>query len=606
MKYKIVKKVLNKKIVIPIFLILFFRIYIPIVVSYIRVLEKCFNKNYNVIEVNTFIDCIKVMLDNKLLGLICVIIGSIFIFTIYNIHFTIKRAKMENEGISFKKKDGTFGTANWSTIEEAKEVLSIGEENGLIFGKTEDGQTISIPENTYLNKNVAIFGSSGSKKSRAFAIINILKQAVLGRSLICTDPKSELYKKTCVYLTKKGYTVKILNLVNPQYSDCWNPIYEVETETDAQVFAEIVIANTEVDRPGSGDQFWTRTEQNLLKALILHVAIELEDVTKKNMGYLYSILASGDLKTVDEVFKYSRGATKASYNIYAQATDVVKQSIVTGLATRLQIFQTDNIKAMTMQRDINLDLPGQEKCAYFCVSSDMDSTFDFLAGLFFSFLFIRLTRQADKNQNGRLKNETYFILDEFPNIGKIPDFEKKLSTMRSRGINTAIIFQSIAQLKNRYPNDVWQELLGNCDSKLCMGCNEIMTAEYVSDLLGVATVETNSVRKENGFDGKLNFGKINIGASQRNLINPDELIKLDNNKLIIIIRGKKPLIAYKYDYSEHELSKQMEEIIIEDYKEKLNVENIMQQELKKQEIEESKKQELPTFEEFLKGRREKQ
>ena len=134
------------------------------------------------------------------------------------------------------------------------------------------------------------------------------------------------------------------------------------------------------------------------------------------MGYLYSILASGDLKTVDNVFKNSKGATKASYNIYAQATDIVKQSIVTGLATRLQIFQTDNIKAMTMKRDINLDLPGKAKCAYFCVSSDMDSTFDFLAGLFFSFLFIRLTRQADRNRNGKLNNETYFILDEFPNI----------------------------------------------------------------------------------------------------------------------------------------------------------------------------------------------
>ena len=177
--------------------------------------------------------------------------------------------------------------------------------------------------------------------------------------------------------------------------------------------------------------------------------------------------------------------------------------------------------------------------------------------------------------------------------------------MRSRGINTAIIFQSIAQLKNRYSNDVWQDLLGNCDSKLCMGCNEIMSAEYVSDLLGVATVETNSIRKENGFDGKLTYGNVNIGASKRNLINPDELIKLDNNKLIIIIRGKKPLIANKYDYSEHQLSKEMEEIVIEEYKEKLNVEKIIQSEIQKQEIEETKIEKLPTFEQFLKGRSNK-
>ena len=604
MKQKNLIQTLCKKIVISIIFFVFsIRILIPIINSYIKILEQCFSKNYNLINIHNFIDCINQMSNNKIIAFIYIIIASILILTIYNIYFTIKKAKVENEGINYKEKDGTFGTANWSSIEEAKEVLSIGEENGLIFGRTEDKKTICLPEDTYLNKNVAIFGSSGSKKTRAFAIINILKQADLGRSIICTDPKSELYKKTCTYLEKKGYIVKILNLVNPEYSDCWNPIYEVETETDAQVFAEIVIANTEVDRSNSGDQFWTRTEQNLLKALILHVATELEDVTKKNMAYLYSILASGDLKSVDTVFKHSKGATKASYNIYAQATDVVKQSIVTGLATRLQIFQTDNIKAMTMQRDIDLDLPGKQKCAYFCVSSDMDSTFDFLAGLYFSFLFIRLVRQADRNKNGRLENETYFILDEFPNIGKIPDFEKKLSTMRSRGINTAIIFQSIAQLKNRYPDDVWQELLGNCDSKLCMGCNEIMTAEYVSDLLGIATVETNSVRKENGFDGKLTYGKVNKGASQRKLINPDELIKLDNNKLIIIIRGKKPLIAYKYDYSEHKLSKEMNEIIIEEYKEKLNVTNIIKKEIEKSNLTEQQKEKLPTFEEFLRGRR---
>lgn len=604
MKHKIFNKILCKKIIISIILVLIFiQILIPAVINYIQVLERCFNKNYNVVAVSNFIDCINVIMNNKLVASICFIIAVILALMIFNIYFTIKRAKIENEGINFKEKDGTFGTANWSTIEEAMEVLSIGKEDGLIFGKTEDGKTISLPETTFLNKNVAIFGSSGSKKSRAFAIINILKQAVLGRSLICTDPKSELYKKTCVYLKNKGYTVKILNLVDPEHSDCWNPIYEVETETDAQVFAEIVIANTEIDRAGSGDQFWTRTEQNLLKALILHVATELEDTTKKNMGYLYSILASGNLKTVDEVFKNSKGATKASYNIYAQATDIVKQSIVTGLATRLQIFQTDNIKAMTMKRDINLDLPGKEKCAYFCVSSDMDSTFDFLAGLFFSFLFIRLVRQADRNKNGKLDNETYFILDEFPNIGKIPDFEKKLSTMRSRGINTAIIFQSIAQLKNRYPNDVWQELLGNCDSKLCMGCNEIMTAEYVSNLLGIATVETNSIRKENGFDGKLTYGDVNKGASQRKLINPDELIKLDNNKLIIVIRGKKPLIAYKYDYSQHELSKEMQEIIIEEYKERLDINKIIREEIIKPNTEKAEEQRLPTFEEFLRGRK---
>lgn len=172
-----------------------------------------------------------------------------------------------------------------------------------------------------------------------------------------------------------------------------------------------------------------------------------------------------------------------SYNIYAQATDAVKQSVVTGLATRLQLFQTKKVRRITDRNDIDLRLPGQKKCAYFCITSDMDGTFDFIASLFFSFLFIKLIRLADSNENGKLDVETYFLLDEFPNIGKIPDFEKKLSTMRSRGVNTSIIFQSIAQLKNRYPNDIYQEILGNCDTKICLGCSEMLTSEYVSKLL---------------------------------------------------------------------------------------------------------------------------
>lgn len=152
----------------------------------------------------------------------------------------------------------------------------------------------------------------------------------------------------------------------------------------------------------------------------------------------------------------------------------------------------------------------------------------------------------------------------FQIFGKIPDFEKKLSTMRSRGVNTSIIFQSIAQLKNRYPNDVYQEILGNCDTKICLGCSEMLSSEYVSKLLGTSTVETSSVRKERGFDGNFTYGMDNIGTTKRNLLNPDELIQLDNTKEIVILRGKKPLLCDKFDYSEHRLAKRLK-ILSDDY-----------------------------------------
>lgn len=382
----------HKKILFFFMALIYIRIMIPIINHYLVQINKCFYIKYKNIEINSLFKCILELFRTPIIGMSFVLISVIFISMVNNILSTIKSFKIEYEGIKYKNKDGTFGTADWATIDEAKNYLSIGKEDGMILGKTEQGEAICLPEHTWFNKNIATFGSSGSRKTRAFVITNILAQSSLGKSIICTDPKAEIYKKCCKYLEKKGYKVKLLNLVTPEYSECWNPICEVENETDAQVFAEVVIANTKIDRSKGGDEFWTRTEQNLLKALILHIVQEVEDENKKNMGYLYSILSSGNLKRIDDIFKNSKGAAKMSYNIYAQATDAVKQSIVTGLATRLQIFQTDEINTMTSRRDIDLENAGNEKVAYFCVSSDMDSTFDFLVRLIF-FIFIYKTNK---------------------------------------------------------------------------------------------------------------------------------------------------------------------------------------------------------------------
>lgn len=275
------------------------------------------------------------------------------------------------------------------------------------------------------------------------------------------------------------------------------------------------------------------------------------------------------------MFYDTEGPTKLSYNIYAQATDIVKQSVVTGLATRLQIFQTDKIRNITNKDEINFENIGNKKTCVFVVTSDTNSAFDFLSTLFFSFLFIKLIKQADENPDGRLKVETSLILDEFTNIGRIVDFEKKLATTRSRGINIFMIFQNIAQLKNRYDNDVWQEILGNADTKICMGCRRYFNSGVYTEYLGVATVETNAIRKEAGFDGKFTYGMENIATNKRNLMNSDELLKLDNNKEIVIVRGRKPFICNKYDYSKHIEASKMEDMTIEEQREKFkdNVEN---------------------------------
>ncbi|MCI8519186.1 MAG: type IV secretory system conjugative DNA transfer family protein [Clostridia bacterium] len=236
----------------------------------------------------------------------------------------------------------------------------------------------------------------------------------------------ELYRKLAKYLESKDYDVKVFNLVNPNFSHGTRFIKFVEDETDAQIFSQIVIEGTQLNRKASGDEFWNRGEQNLLKALLLYV-INYETEKNKNMGFIYDILASGNINKIDRIFENTDGPTRLSYNIYAQATDIVKQSVVTGLATRLQIFQTDKIRNITNKDEIKFENIGNKKSCVFVVTSDTNSAFDFLSTLFFSFLFIKLIKQADENSEGRLKVETVFMLDEFTNIRKNSRFRKKTS-----------------------------------------------------------------------------------------------------------------------------------------------------------------------------------
>lgn len=565
---------MNKKVKIPLFFLLSYIIFVPAINSFLKVLESSFRIDLHTININ-FLNFFTVIFRNGFVFFIWIIINSIIVLVIKNIKITKQNSKIEIEGVHLKRKDGTFGTADWGTEEEIKEYLSIGKRDGIILGETDKNEVITLPMNTYLNKNIAVFGSSGSKKSRGFAIPNgielvqeeVHKAINRDMSLVFTDPKGELYRKLAKYLEKKGYNVKVFNLVNPEYSNGAKFINFIENEEDAQIFSQIVIEGTQISKKVSVDEFWTREEMNLLKALLLYVInyVKEED---RNMGFIYDAISSEKIKELDDLFEETSGSTRQCYNIYARATDITRQSIVTGLATRLQIFQTDKIRNITNKEEIIFENIGNEKTCIFVVTSDTNSAFDFLSTLFFSFLFIKLIKQADESKDGRLKVETSFILDEFTNIGRIVDFEKKLATTRSRGINIFMIFQNIAQLKNRYENDVWQEILGNADTKICMGAGDILTAEYITKYLGIATVETNAIRKLAGFDGNFTYGIENIATNKRNLMNPDELLKLDNNKEIVIVRGRKPFICNKYDYSKHSEATKLEDLTRDEQKER--------------------------------------
>lgn len=461
--------------------------------------------------------------------------------------------RIKEGGVQYIPAVGTHGTAGFMTEGEARKVLNVGRWSGIIFGEL-NGRVVSLPPGAYFNRHVAVFGASGSMKSRAYVRTNILQLSKEGHSMILTDPKGELARDTAEYLEEMGYTVRVFNLVNMMRSDRWNPISEVTSDVDAQTFAEVVIANTKIPGTKGSDPFWDRAEQNLLKALVLYVVNEYPK-EQRNLAAVYTLLAKKDREEIDRMFFRLPldHPAKMPYNIYAQADDRVRTGVVIGLGTRLQVFQNQLVGELTATSDIDLTLPAKEKCAYFAVFPDTDSTFDFLAGLFFSFLFIKLMRYADSN-GGTGEKQVYFLLDEFPNIGAIPDFTKKISTMRSRGLHCSIIFQNIAQLKNRYPNDAWQEIIGNCDSRLFLGATDVMTAEFVSSLLGKSTVRTINTRKKAGLEGIFDFGEVSFGTSSRNLLNTDEILRLPHDNAILILRGQKPLIIKKLDYTRHPLA----------------------------------------------------
>jgi len=476
-------------------------------------------------------------------------------------------------------KDGTYGTAGWLTEDNLEGIAKVSNPksaDGYILGQLDKSghKLVTTDSKSRLNKHIAVFGASGSGKSRCFSRNYIIQAVKRGESIIVTDPKGELFEDTAQFLRNNGYVVKIFNLVNPEKSDSWNCLKEIKgNEIMAQVFADTVIKNTSIG--GKTDHFWDNSEMNLLKALILRVerGKVFQALNKQNMGTVYDLLtrASGEAG-LDELFDPRQLSPEekcciAPYNIFKQAGENVRGGIILGLGTRLQVFQNEVIRKITEYDDIDLTLPGKRPCAYFCIMSDQDSTLNFLSSLFFSFLFIDLVRYADLN-SGRCDVDVNFILDEFPNIGQIVDFTKKISTVRSRGINISVIFQAISQLQNRYPNGMWQEILGNCDTHLFLGCNDPDTAKFISDRSGDITIQVGSsmYSKSTRISPLVSMGvRESVGEGKRKLLTMDEVMRTPLDECLIIFRGQNALRAYKYDYSNHLRSKEFVRTYIRDY-----------------------------------------
>lgn len=427
---------------------------------------------------------------------------------------------------------GTYGTSGFMSEKEMKTVFNLTHDlkncSSTVLGLY-DGKYICVPQNGRLNKNIAVYGASGSMKTRAFCINRILQAAQCGESLIICDPKSELYEKTSEYLRRKNYTVRVFNLVSPENSDSWNCLEEIQgDELMAQLFCDVIIKNTGSER---GDHFWDSSEMNLLKALVLYVE-QGYPAERKNMGEVYKLLTLSSDKELNSLFDMLPPShpAKAPYSIYRQASDTVRTGVIIGLGSRLQVFQMKKICNMTAFDEIDLELPGKQPCAYYCITSDQDSAFDFLSSLFLSFCFIKLVRYADKNcEGGKLPTSVHILGEELTACGVIPDLSRKISVIRSRNISMSCVFQNLAGLQNRYPQNQWQEILGNSDIQLFLGCVDELTAKYISDRSGEVSVNVQSRAKQHNSMRISNYTpqyRETDGVGRRKLLTMDEVLRL--------------------------------------------------------------------------------
>ena len=474
-------------------------------------------------------------------------------------------------------KTGTYGTAGWMTAREMKEVFELTtptKAEGNILGQHK-GTLVCLPKDTRLNKHTAIFGASGTMKSRA-VIRNAIFQAIKrGESVLVSDPKSELYSDTSELFRKNGYEVKVFNLVDPKHSDTWNCMSDIADDTlMAQVLTNVIIGNTS---QGKGDHFWDNGETNLLKALVLYIALDDHRTPdQKNLWEVYQMLINSSEKDLTNAFKklpFGHPA-KAPYNLFAQASDNVRSGILLGLGTRLQVLQNKEVARLISGSSIDLTAPGRRKCAYFIILSDQETSMAFLSSLFFSFLFIKLTRFADSCPGGSCMIPVNLILDEFNNIGRIggasdgSDFARSLSVIRSRDIRVTLAVQSLGQLQNRYPNNLWAEIIGNCDIQLMLGCTDDVTANYFSARSGDMSIQVQSTmmtKQSMALAQVIPQYRETQGHGRRKLLTPDEVLRLPPNEMLVVIRGQNILKLTKFDYTNHPMSTELIPVSIYDY-----------------------------------------
>lgn len=433
-----------------------------------------------------------------------------------------------------------------------------------ILGKNAQGEAVSIRSEYELpNRHKLICGGSGSRKTVSQAIPEIMQSMKRGESVIVTDPKGDIYSRTYQMAKRLGYKVKVFNLKEPLVSDSINILKFIEQDTKlARTFVDILIVNSNADGKGKGD-VWENGERGLILFGCLYVKCHLDiPEEEKTLPYVYNFLTTTPYENILSIVNGlpKDSAARKAFAIFLQAPENLRGSIFSGISSRLQSLIDEKIQAITQYDEIDLLAPGTEKCLYYVIIDDQDDSLNYYAALLFSFLFIKLTRFADLRDDERLPVPVNFLLDEFANIGKVPNFPTKLATIRSRDINCTIILQDIAQLKEMYPGAAYTSIVSNCSIAILLGTNDSEeTALFWSNKLGTMTVipHSESEHRTTGFFSKVFRNrefKQTQGEGKRQLMLPEELTNMPNNRCIVSVQNNPPIMLEKFGFWEHEMA----------------------------------------------------
>lgn len=435
------------------------------------------------------------------------------------------------------------GSSDWCEGGEQYKILS--PKKGILLAEKN-----YLPVDKRGNVNVLVIGGSGAGKSASFVIPNAYQ--LLG-SYVFTDPKGELYDKVAGYLKANGYEIKIFNLLNPKNSDGYNPLHHIRSEIDVDVIANTIIRG-QAESSASSEPYWDDMSEMLLKALIYYL-MATRPPEEQNLASCSELVRAANNNGGDNLLTnlisqlpYDHPA-RMYYKSVELASDKTYSSILSSLQSKLGKFDSKEIAELTSTNTIDFEEIGKKKTAVFVMSSDTHAAYDFLLTIFFSQMIQQLYDFADK-EGGALKVPTYFILDEFANIGRIPDFDKKISTSRSRKISFSVIVQNLDQLEAIY-KDSYETILGNCDTHLFLGSNSQKTVEYFSKALGEKTIIKDSVSISRDKNRQKQGYSTSDQSLARALMTPDEMRRMDNDLCIIFEKGIKPVKARKYYYFEH-------------------------------------------------------